>query len=1219
MREYLWMDSRQVCIIRQKDLAKWLKTRDRQTGKNVVSLNEKIATLKDGEVIAIAQGRLGLRSAGYSCVTQAEWYKGEANEIRKLQRHLELCGSKIDCVDEMQWKLNKIQKTDGRKQKNTPQPDRIVFRNGQPFVETESVLGNKDWIVCWPYEFFVVDDCLWASFEHPFSTVNLGVYHPDPCGNAFMAPSLSREEFAIEPYLENRKTNTGMMSSPAGMIVISSLASVLSSWIVSPDQTGMVAAGLVSAVISGGAFAGWYGWQAHRRKVLREKDDRELLREYLSYLKKQIEIIETRRCRLNAQFRAEQRRLFSFDPSLHGSQRFDEWKLPAGISKTDFGVFKFPNLSWQLAGSNSQKALDQLADQPLDCWTFMELEQGGRFNLTSWRTEQILWLYLQWNWMVRTENRRFAWITKERLSLRHNGSMIDHCPLCFGNETEFFAMQSRYPNIEWTICSDQYLPESRLTPRDTVLYVSWPQSGSTAILPALASQPVFPVENRERSLMPIRESLFPRSMPPEDLWRKTSYPCASEKSEKDSGIPTGYRKIQSGWKERNREIMRAKRAALSVELCSGVYWDLKKEGPHALIAGATGSGKSEGLCSILYQLALQNSADLLQFVLIDFKGGSFLSPFVDLPHTAAILTNLDQQEIWRLERALNKELDRRQDAISQFLKSNPGSPTEIGRLTDPQSGSSFSEIIVVVDEFGQLKSRCPDFMKSLQEMARIGRSLSFHLILSTQKPAGIVDEQIWANSKSRLCFPVYDRMDSREVLGHEKASLLKKSGEFILQTDECEKNGRMFYLKRPFDGSSKIEVLDRHHQWQTLEQKTLQETMRELILERQEARHFLLVPDLKDHPEDFGGLKEDCLNHFSSYSLPPKKMHLCLASEHQIAQIACALVLESRIPVLANTDLDQTFRSVKPEKKQADLQLPPICQLEERALIHIGVWQKLSSASLWQLSLLKQEVLVLIRMNEQIPFELIEAFATNKWLTTLLMFDHVSFHDEKIFRFCSQRLIGETESRDQLSLISEGKLTGPQKAPVIRVIEPNGQKEQYQRLIIGTNFPPFQKKSGTRSFFHNFRKVVMDLDENRMIQDQAKGLIGIETENHKPVFRTAKPLVLCWTDENAKSRAIRLLQRFYFENRQISSGIYPEKAQIVLLDLSGSQTPEKDLKECLAEADLVFIGEGLSNYSYVLNLPYPPRTNAQAMWISKGRCAGITLASFRTFEEGEGG
>lgn len=1213
------MDLRQVRIITQKDQAKWLIHQAHQTGRDEAGLKRTIAALKQKQTIQLADGRLGLHPCGYCCVNQAEWQNNENREIQKLQRHMERCDTQIEWVDEKRWKLNQNHQTDEKKQKMTAKPNWLIYRNGRPCLNTECLLDNKDWIVCWPYEFFVVNDCLWVNFDHPFSTENLKRLTLDPCGNAVVSVDVLREEFAIEPYLENRKSNIGGMSSPAGMIVISSLASVLSSWLTSPDQTGMVVAGLVSAVISGSAFAGWYGWQAHRRKVLQQKDHQELLGEYLNYLKKQIETIEAKRRMLNAQFRAQQRRLFSFDASLHGSQRFDEWKLPAGISKTDFGVFRFPNLSWQLARSNSQKALDQLVDQPLDCWTFMELEQGGVYDLTSWRSEQILWLYLEWNWMVKTENRRFVWITKERLPLQHNGSMIDHCSLCFEEETEFFSLSSRYPQIEWTICSDRDLPESKLNPKDTVLYISWPESRVVSNLQVFEQPHANLVQNKERSLMAIRESLFPISMPPKSLWRKTSYPCSSEKGEISMGIPACYQKAQSMRKEKNRHRIWAKQADLSVELCTGVYWDLKKEGPHALIAGATGSGKSEGLCSILYQLALQNSAKLLQFVLIDFKGGSFLSPFLDLPHTAAVLTNLDQQEIWRLEQALNKELDRRQDAISQFLKENPGSPTDIQSMRDPQSALPFSEIIVVVDEFGQLKSRCPDFMKNLQEMARIGRSLSFHLILSTQKPAGIVDEQIWANSKSRLCFPVYDRMDSREVLGHEKASLLKKSGEFILQTDECEKSGRMFYLKRPFDGSSPIETLDAHHKWQTLEQKTLQEAMRQLILERQEIRHFLLVPDIKDHPEDFGGMKEDCLDHFSSYSLTQKQMHLCLASEEQIHQIVCALVLESRIPIMTNIDLEQTFQSLKQEKKNLELNMPQIFEVDERARIHLGLWQKLSIASLWQLSSLEQDVLVLIRMNEHVPIELIETLAGNKWLTTLLIFDHVSFRDEKIFRLCTERLIGETESRDQLVLISEGKLVSPQKAPVIRILEPNGQKEQFRRILIGAQFPPFQAKSNARTLLSSFHTVVMELEENRVIQDQAKGLIGIETENHKPVFRTRKPLVLCWINKKAKSQAIRLLQRFYFETPQISFGIYPEKVQIVLCDLAHSETPEKDLRQCLEKMDLVFIGEGLGNYSYALNLPYRSSTNAQAVWIREGSCTGIDLATFRSFEGGSMG
>lgn len=200
-------------------------------------------------------------------------------------------------------------------------------------------------------------------------------------------------------------------------------------------------------------------------------------------------------------------------------------------------------------------------------------------------------------------------------------------------------------------------------------------------------------------------------------------------------------------------------------------------------------------------------------------------------------------------------------------------------------------------------------MKSLQQMARIGRSLGFHLILSTQKPAGIVDEQIWANAKSRLCFPVLDRMDSREVLGHEKAAMLKASGEFILQTDESEKMGRMFYLKRPFDGTSKVERLDGRNNWQVLEQRTLQDAIRHLILKRQEIKQWLLAPDLKEVPDEFSGLKEDFLDHFEKYEVPQNRMHLCLASDQQIDQLFSILFFESPLPTLSNIDMIQAIQN----------------------------------------------------------------------------------------------------------------------------------------------------------------------------------------------------------------------------------------------------------------------------------------------------------------------
>ena len=1204
MDEYVWITPFEIQKISPKEMIEQLSGQYVENDYCLQALNQ----INLNEVLSVNQYWITKHKWQYCCVKGNELEESKDRELGKLKQRIKHGGFQLSWDSMGKWQLK--HNSNFHLAKSYLQ---WMYHNGKRMEQQDYVLQDDDWIYCWPYEFYVLADCIWINLEHTFTTRNLEMFVADEKGDYVFSPFIGQEKYEIEPYLENRKSNSNRMGSPAGMIVISSLASVLSNFLINPNQEGLLQAGLVSAIVSGSAFVGWYSWQSHRRKVLQQKDENELMQEYLDYLQQKVKTVEQRRRKLNNSFIDVCEKIKSFDRSMHGCLSHDDWKLPVGIQKSIFGSFQYPNIPWQFATSNSKKALDQLASQPFDCWTFSMIEQGGIYDLTHWRIEQVLWLYLLWCWMVETKQRKFVWITKKKLALIHNASMLNHQLLCFRDEIDFFALQSQYPQIEWTIVADHLLPETKCNPKDTLLYIQEIHESSPTLV-VVEQQRNIQLANQEQIRQTNHdkiESLFPISMPPENLWRKTSYLTGQEDQKHSLQIPSCYRR------ELEQGNQKFKKVNLCVELCPGVYWDLKKEGPHALVAGATGSGKSEGLCSILYQLALQNSALSLQYVLIDFKGGSFLSPFLDLPHTAAVLTNLDFQQIWRLEKALNQELERRQDAISQFLKCNPGVQTEIEAVLNPKTNQPFSEIIVVVDEFGQLKSRCPEFMKSLQQMARIGRSLGFHLILSTQKPAGIVDEQIWANAKSRLCFPVLDRMDSREVLGHEKAAMLKASGEFILQTDESEKMGRMFYLKRPFDGTSKVERLDGRNNWQVLEQRTLQDAIRHLILKRQEIKQWLLAPDLKEVPDEFSGLKEDFLDHFEKYEVPQNRMHLCLASDQQIDQLFSILFFESPLPTLSNIDMIQAIQNSHFKTKQNEKVLEQLVLLDELGLKHLGLWQNLNLPSLWQLAQFEQPAFVLIRMDEQIPFELIEALSKNHQLSVLIAFKHISFRDEKLFRFCSNRLIGEVESRDQLSLISEGKIAAVEKAPLLRILEPNAQKEQYIRVIMGNQIPKFKTKSHASNFCHDYQPIVLELDCKQPITYFAKGLIGIEMTLGKPVFKGMNSLVICWQQQSAQDLAFRLVERLNFENSRYSFGIFPEQGQFVLCDLAKQEDPANALRQMLEKYDVLFIGEGLEQYSYAIHLPYHTKTNSQAIYIHQGKVLELQLAQVCEMEMDE--
>ncbi|MBQ4634068.1 MAG: type VII secretion protein EssC [Bacilli bacterium] len=216
----------------------------------------------------------------------------------------------------------------------------------------------------------------------------------------------------------------------------------------------------------------------------------------------------------------------------------------------------------------------------------------------------------------------------------------------------------------------------------------------------------------------------------------------------------------------------------------------KAHGPHGLVAGMTGSGKSEFIITYVLSMAVNYSPEEVQFVLIDYKGGGLASAFVDsetgvkIPHIAGTITNLDKSEINRALASINSELRRRQSVFNE-VKMKTGEGTidiyKYQRLyRDGVINEPMSHLIIVCDEFAELKSQQPDFMNDLVSAARIGRSLGVHLILATQKPSGVVDAQIWSNAKFKVCLKVQDKQDSNEMIRNDLAAEIKQVGRFYL-------------------------------------------------------------------------------------------------------------------------------------------------------------------------------------------------------------------------------------------------------------------------------------------------------------------------------------------------------------------------------------------------------------------------------------------------------
>lgn len=210
----------------------------------------------------------------------------------------------------------------------------------------------------------------------------------------------------------------------------------------------------------------------------------------------------------------------------------------------------------------------------------------------------------------------------------------------------------------------------------------------------------------------------------------------------------------------------------------------KAHGPHGLVAGTTGSGKSEVLLSFLLSLAMHYPPCEVGFVIIDFKGGGMANQLENLPHMLGAITNIEGREIVRSLAFIKAELLTRQRLFSECGVSNISD--YIRKYREGGIERPMPHLLIIVDEFAELKAQQPEFMDELISAARIGRSLGIHLILATQKPAGQVNEQIWSNSKFRLCLKVASAEDSREVIKSTQAFNIKEPGRAYLQVGNNE-------------------------------------------------------------------------------------------------------------------------------------------------------------------------------------------------------------------------------------------------------------------------------------------------------------------------------------------------------------------------------------------------------------------------------------------------
>ncbi len=212
-----------------------------------------------------------------------------------------------------------------------------------------------------------------------------------------------------------------------------------------------------------------------------------------------------------------------------------------------------------------------------------------------------------------------------------------------------------------------------------------------------------------------------------------------------------------------------------------ITFSANKDGVHAMIAGTTGSGKSEMLLTLIVGLAINYDPSVVNFVLVDFKGGAAFEEFKALPHCVDIVTNLEGNAVDRMFAAIKAELDRRGEMVAQYkvkhivdyrAKNYHKQPPD---FVNKQTAEPFPHLFIIVDEFAEMVSENPEYKAQLDSITRLGRAIGVSLVLATQKPGNAITDQMRANMKLKICLRVETPEDSRELLRRSDAAFLPTS------------------------------------------------------------------------------------------------------------------------------------------------------------------------------------------------------------------------------------------------------------------------------------------------------------------------------------------------------------------------------------------------------------------------------------------------------------
>lgn len=302
-----------------------------------------------------------------------------------------------------------------------------------------------------------------------------------------------------------------------------------------------------------------------------------------------------------------------------------------------------------------------------------------------------------------------------------------------------------------------------------------------------------PAASSERNLIMLRadgpglaaswagQDFIPDGVPPKVFAghaRRRAWMAATQRQEADGSLAANYLPLSEECNAASLTTAWARSAGgpllpvpIGRSLAGLTLFNFQQDGPHLLVGGTTGSGKSEFLRTLVGSLAAAHSPSDLQFVFVDFKGGAGLGTLGKLPHTSSMVTDLGGHGLDRTLASLRAELRRREAALSTVDAADSAAyRTRTHLLGNGTSGYGMAHLVIVIDEFRVLVDQFPEAMAELMRIAAVGRSLGIHLVMATQRPQGAVNADIRANVTSSICLRVQSGFDSVDVIGSTVAA-----------------------------------------------------------------------------------------------------------------------------------------------------------------------------------------------------------------------------------------------------------------------------------------------------------------------------------------------------------------------------------------------------------------------------------------------------------------